>query len=427
MDFTGIAVSRGLFAPSIHFHNGLFYITCTMVDGGGNFVVTAKDPAGPWSMPVWLPEINGIDPSLFFDKDKAWIIYNSEAPDHRPLYKGHRTIRIRSFDPIGLSVGDEERTLVNGGTNLELQPRWIEGPHIFYNQGFYYLVAAEGGTGTDHAVVAFRTRSLEEPFTSCTSNPLLTHRLLPADRLHPITSTGHAQLLETKEGKWHAVLLACRPYEADHYNTGRETFLVPVSWEDGWPRLHTGNGEISYTYPLPFPGQALVKNHYSGNFSFIDRFTGPELSSDWMMLRTPKIKWYELLHGGGLLMKLQPFTLSGRQQPSFIARRQQHKNCQAILAMNFDPIDENEKAGLAWFQDEDHFYFLALSIKEEKEKIRLFKSRLLPRQEGQMDMITEINIERRKGQTIYLKLEIKEAMAAFYMALEARQLAASKR
>jgi xylan 1,4-beta-xylosidase len=109
--------------------------------------------------------------------------------------------------------------------------------------------------------------------------------------------------------------------------------------------LHTGSGEISYTYPLPFPDQAPEKNHYSGNFSFIDKFTGPELSADWMVLRTPKIKWYDFLPGGGLQIKLQPFALSGRQQPSFIARRQQHKNCRITLALNFDPVEEYEKAG----------------------------------------------------------------------------------
>ena len=74
----GQGVSRGLFAPAIRYHNGLFYVTCTLVDIGGNFVATAKDPAGPWSNPVWLPQINGIDPSLFFDDDgKAYIVYNS--------------------------------------------------------------------------------------------------------------------------------------------------------------------------------------------------------------------------------------------------------------------------------------------------------------------------------------------------------------
>ena len=159
MNLLGFGVSRGIFAPSIDFHKGIFYITCTLVDGGGNFVVTATNPAGPWSNPEWLPEINGIDPSLFFDDDgKTYLVYNSIPPDNKSLYDGHRTIRMRSFDLQHLKVSGEEIILINGGTSLANKPRWIEGPHIIKKSGYYYLIAAEGGTGYDHSVVAFRSQ-----------------------------------------------------------------------------------------------------------------------------------------------------------------------------------------------------------------------------------------------------------------------------
>nr|WP_255524538.1 family 43 glycosylhydrolase [Pedobacter riviphilus] len=115
MTFLGDGTSRGLFAPSINYHNGTFYMTCTNIDKGGNFVMTAKNPAGPWSDPVWLREVRGIDPSLFFDQDKAYIVYNSDAPDNKPLYSGHRTIRTYEFDPTTLKVVGTEHLLVNGG------------------------------------------------------------------------------------------------------------------------------------------------------------------------------------------------------------------------------------------------------------------------------------------------------------------------
>lgn len=66
MNFMGARMTRGLFAPAISYHDGTFYVVCTQVDKGGNFVVTAKNPAGPWSNPTWLPQVNGIDPSIFF-------------------------------------------------------------------------------------------------------------------------------------------------------------------------------------------------------------------------------------------------------------------------------------------------------------------------------------------------------------------------
>ncbi|HEX2860460.1 MAG TPA: family 43 glycosylhydrolase, partial [Lacunisphaera sp.] len=94
--YDGLGVSRGLFAPAISHHDGTFYVVCTLIDGGGNFVVTAKDPAGPWSDPVWL-HFEGIDPSIFFDDDgRAWMI-NNGAPEGKPLYEGHRAIWIQEF------------------------------------------------------------------------------------------------------------------------------------------------------------------------------------------------------------------------------------------------------------------------------------------------------------------------------------------
>jgi alpha-N-arabinofuranosidase len=165
MDLTGMGVSRAIFAPTIRYHNGLLYVTCTIVDGKENFVVTAKDPAGPWSNPVWLPEIIGIDPSPFFDEDgKAYIVYNSIPPDDKPLYDGHRTIRINSFDSKNLKIISDNRILVNGGTDISQKPSWIEGPHLIKKYGYYYLVAAEGGTYENHSVVVFRSKTLDGPF-----------------------------------------------------------------------------------------------------------------------------------------------------------------------------------------------------------------------------------------------------------------------
>ncbi|UCD39311.1 MAG: glycoside hydrolase family 43 protein, partial [Fidelibacterota bacterium] len=158
LDTDGLGVSRGIFAPAIRYHQGLFYVTCTLVDKGGNFVVTASNPAGPWSNPVWVPEINGIDPSMFFDTNgKAYIVYNSVAPDDKPLYEGHRTIRMYEFDLENLRVIGKELLLVNGGVDLSKEPIWIEGPHIFRKDGYYYLIAAEGGTAEQHSEVVFRS------------------------------------------------------------------------------------------------------------------------------------------------------------------------------------------------------------------------------------------------------------------------------
>ena len=158
-------VSRGIFAPAIRFHNGLYYMITTNVSGVGNFYVTAKNAAGPWSNPMALPEIEGIDPSFFFDDDgKAYIVHNGVPPNNKPLYPGHRALYLFPFDANSGKVSGPGKIIVNGGTDLAKKPVWIEGPHIFKRNGFYYLIAAEGGTAEKHSEVVFRSKAVDGPY-----------------------------------------------------------------------------------------------------------------------------------------------------------------------------------------------------------------------------------------------------------------------
>jgi xylan 1,4-beta-xylosidase len=190
-------VSRGIFAPAIRYHEGTFYLISTMADGDGNFYVTAKDPAGPWSDPHRLSTVDGIDPSFFFDDDgRAYIVNCAPPPKNRPLYDGHRAIRIHEFDPrTGKTVGGS-KILINGGADITKKPHWIEGPHIFKRNGIYYLIAAEGGTGDAHSEVVFQSESVLGPFVPFKGNPILTQRQLPADR--PIQSHAQATPISSK-------------------------------------------------------------------------------------------------------------------------------------------------------------------------------------------------------------------------------------
>ena len=146
LDFAGLSVSRGAFAPDISFHDGLFYIVNTCVGCGGNYVITARDPAGPWSDPTWLP-FDGIDPSIFWDGDRAWIV-NNGPPDEAPRYEGHRAIWVQQFDWRALKLSGARTQIVNGGTDIAKRPVWIEGPHLFRRGGLCLSDAAEGAPPT---------------------------------------------------------------------------------------------------------------------------------------------------------------------------------------------------------------------------------------------------------------------------------------
>ena len=68
----GAKNSHGIWAPTLRFHDGRFYLVSTNMTLGGSFLVTATDPAGPWSEPVLLDQ-EGIDPSLLFDGGKVYL------------------------------------------------------------------------------------------------------------------------------------------------------------------------------------------------------------------------------------------------------------------------------------------------------------------------------------------------------------------
>jgi len=408
----GHGVSRGIFAPAIRFNKGIFYVTCTLVDGGGNFVVTAKDPAGPWSDPVWIPQVNGIDPSLFFDDNgKAYLLYNSVSPDNKPLYDGHRTIRMYEFDIANLKVVGEEKTLINGGTDLSKKPVWIEGPHIFKKDGYYYLIAAEGGTGFNHSEVVFRSSKVEGPYISYEKNPILTQRHLDPSRKNPITSAGHADFVETESGDWWSVFLGCRPYTDDYYNIGRETFLAPVKWKDGWPVINPDFAEVQYQYSVPINSSTKIEGTpYSGNFIFNDEFDKDKLDLRWTFLREPVEKWYNLNERKGYLsLQLRPQTCSEKVNPSFVGHRQQHINSIAITSVDFIAQSKNEKAGLLLFQNENHFYFLCKSTERNQPVVQVYKST----NGSQMELIAFQKIESNTKNELKLKIETAGDLCSF--------------
>lgn len=413
LDLIGARVSRGLFAPAISYHKGMYYIVCTLVDKGGNFVITAKDPKGPWSNPAWLKNVDGIDPSIYFDEetDSAYIVYNSIPPDNKSQWDGHRTIRMRTFDYKNLKAGVAETLLINGGTDISKKPVWIEGPHIYKINGWYYLMCAEGGTGFNHSEVIFRSKAIDGPYESYSGNPILTQRHLDPKRKNPVTTTGHADMVEAPDGKWYAVFLGCRPYEDDYYNIGRETFLAPVRWKNGWPVITEGDEEVSYFYSLPQPNMKRKPvNPFSGNFTYRNDFTSASLDPRLIFLRTVTQKWYVPSDRKAFLsMRLQPETVAGTGNPSFVGFRQSHIKCTASVKLLFTAAADNEKAGLVIFQNEHHFYYLCASVEDGKPVIQLYRST----QTEDMELMKSQTLSSN-SQLVYLKIVADGAKYSFH-------------
>ena len=363
-------ISGGIFAPDIKYNpkNRTYYMITTNV-GYGNFVVKAQDPAGPWSDPILLPQVQGIDPSLLFDDDgKAYIVNNDTAPGGNSEYDGHCTIRIVEYDVENDCTVGERKIIVNKGVDPSKNPIWIEGPHLYKIDGKYYLMCAEGGTEEGHSEVIFRSDSPMEGYKPWSRNPILTQRHLAAGRKDPVTCTGHADLVRTPEGDWWGVFLGCRPTKKGFENLGREAFMLPVRWsEDGFPYFL--EGEETVPLVVRHPGTVVGKNPTFGNFRVEDSFDGDKLGMEWMTLRGPADTLYAL-KGGNLELKCSPARATRFETPALLLRRLQHHTFFASTRMRFVPAG-TEEAGLLLFKDERHQYFLKVCLQDGKPAIAL--------------------------------------------------------
>lgn len=413
LNMPGQHVSGGIFAPAISYnpHNKTYYMVTTNV-GYGNFYVKTTDPFGEWSDPIRLPEVGGIDPSFFFDDDgKAYIVNNDDAPDFKPEYDGHRTIRVQEFDWKNDRTVGPRKILVDKGVNPAEKPIWIEGPHLYKINGSYYLMDAEGGTGPRHSEVIFRSSKPMEGFKPWSGNPILTQRHLNPARTNPITCAGHADLLQTPEGDWWSVFLACRPIDGKFENLGRETFMMPVRWSnDRFPIITTGEEVVPMIAKRPGVKRAVPSTDGSsladdpdfvqtGNFTHRDDFDATKLGMRWMTLRTAATDLYSLTRTPGYLaLKCDSARSTERGTPALVARRMQHHEFEAETRMIFNPRTDGQSAGILLFKDETHQYFFCVSQAGGKRSVNL---RQIGRGE---DKLLATTVLTEGGQAFHLKV-----------------------
>ncbi|HEX3043985.1 MAG TPA: glycoside hydrolase family 43 protein [Bacillota bacterium] len=360
----GVGHSEGIFAPTIRYHQGTFYLITTNISKGGNFIVTSAKPEGPWSDPYWLQDAPGIDPSLFFDDDgRAYYVGTRPAPEG-PKYFGNWEVWLQEIDLVSMTLIGEKYPLWRGALRDAI---WPEGPHLYKIKDFYYLMISEGGTDYHHAVTVSRSEQLIGPYIGNPANPILTHRHL--GRSSPIVNVGHADLVETQTGQWWMVALASRPYGGYYRNLGRETFLAPVIWENDWPIVSPGYGRVEFSYPAPDLPLFSIPPPQGR-----DDFNGARLNRTWNLLRTPREEFWSLTERPGFLrLKLRPERLTDQANPSFIGRRQQHINFSATTLLEFRPETEAETAGMVLIQN-NHFHFrLELTLRNQQKIIRLIK------------------------------------------------------
>ncbi|MCL2559705.1 MAG: glycoside hydrolase family 43 protein [Turicibacter sp.] len=397
---TGISHSQGIFAPTIRYHKGTFYLITTNVSYGGNFIVTATDPAGPWSEPIFLNDAPGIDPSLFFDEDGK-CYYTGTRPNPRgERYNGDWEVWLQELDLNTMQLIGVSTKLWKGALRGAI---WPEGPHIYKKDGYYYLLIAEGGTGDDHAITISRSKTISGPYSGNPKNPILTHRHLGLDYF--VQNVGHGDLIKTSCGKWYMTCLASRMYQK-HSNLGRETFLAEVSWEKGWPVVNAGHGKLlaEQTHQLP-----LHPFEKKTRYDFKDG-----LDMAFLSLRTPQPDFYTI-EKGKLYLKTLPETIGDLATPAYLALRQTSMFFTLETKMSFIPKEE-EEAGLAIVQrDTNHLQF-TYRLVEGVNTLEVTKV-LAEDDDVSFHLLKAVKVE---GQTLYLRIKGHEQALSFYYSLDGK-------
>lgn len=338
----------GIYAATIRYHDGVFYMITTNVTHGGNFLVYTTNPYGDWSNPVWINQ-GGIDPSLFWEDGHCYLVSNPKG------------IWLSEINPqTGEQITQPEHIWDGTGG------RYPEAPHLIKKDGFYYLLISEGGTEYGHKVTIARSRQINGPYESNPSNPILTHINQIAER-NPIQGTGHADLVQAHDGSWWMVCLGFRTQGGDHHLTGRETYLAPVRWDkNAWPVVN-GNGTISLDMDVStLPQKPFAKR------SVRDNFDQDKLCFDWVYLRNPNSKNY-VLKNGNLLLKASKASLENTQDiPTMVLRRQEDIAFTAGTKLQLNSSTLGDESGLSVYMWEcAHYDLFIRQVEKDKQSLVL--------------------------------------------------------
>ena len=331
----------GQYAPTLRYSDSTFYITCTNYGGQGSqgaFYVTAKNPAGPWSDPIWVKNWY-VDPSPMFENDSMYYL----SPDNNGSFL------LGTMNPATGTYFKPLKKIAEG-----LGGTAPEGPHMYKINDYYYLMSAEGGTGYDHREVIQKSSSPYGPFEPSPNNPVVSHRTVPTN---PFQAIGHADLVQLPDSSWWLVCLGFRPVGGNFHHLGRETFLAPVTWNAaGWPKVGT-DGIIKQEYPVPNLPEYIWETKPNR-----DDFDSLKLDLDWNFIRNPHAAdWSLTANPGFLRLKGSKYSFKEKDSPAFVGRRQTAFKMVASAKLSFTPTKSTEEAGLVVRGDDKNHYDLLLT------------------------------------------------------------------
>ena len=378
VNLVDVQSNGGIHAPTIRYNKGVYYIISTNVYFNAekkkadmvNFIITADNPAGPWSDPIHVEGAPGIDPDLYFDDNgRVWYVGN-QAPEN-PSFDGEGEIWLQELDLNEYSLIGERHLLWRGACGGV----WAEGPHMYKKDGKYYLIIAEGGTSFNHAVMVAMSENIEGPYISNPRNPILTSRHLSYDNW--VNSTGHGDIVELDDGRYYMVILGIRNEINLGSNMGRETFIAPLSWErepfewkenkDLWPVVSPISGKVEKENEVIFTNSTQINS-----YNFRDDFNSKTLGLKWNFRRLPLENIYSLHKREGFLRIFSNQNIiKERHRAALMGFKQNQTNFEYFTSMNFNPENNKSEAGISVFQKDDNYLNFTVVKKDENFFIKV--------------------------------------------------------
>ncbi|GAF03788.1 glycoside hydrolase family 43 protein [Saccharicrinis fermentans] len=380
VNLDGLPDKLGLFAPTIRYHDGLFYIVNTCVGCKMNFYITASNPAGPWSDPIWLTDAPGIDPSLYWDEDGT-CYYTGMTGVEKEEWPTQTVVFNQELDLQQQKLVGDRYYLTNGHAN---NASYTEGPHIYKVKDKYLLLVSEGGTGLYHALTAHHSDSINGPYVSDYINPVMTHRHLGED--YPLHAIGHGDLIQTQNGEWWCIMLGKRRIHKET-TLGRETFLSKVIFEGQTPIFNPGEGKVLMEQLRPDLPWTPVEEDATR-----DDFQGESLGMKWCTIRTPQETFYRV-DEGKLRLRLRKQVMDSLVNSSVLLQRVQHHCFEMTTKMSFRTSKHHEQAGITLYRTNENNY----KLMKDDEGLVLIKSF-----EGNNEVVERLPY---KSKEVYLHVE----------------------
>lgn len=439
LDLRGVGASQGVWAPCLTYDKGVFYLLYTVVTAfycnmydTNNYLVTATDIHGPWSEPIALNNF-GFDPSLFHDDDgRKYMV--SMVTDHRVPKKYVGRLVLQEYDSVQKKMTGPVKDIYRA------DKIFLEGPHIFKRNGWYYLFSADTGTGELHGQTIQRSKNIWGPYEMYQAG--FMERTAENEAYSILTSrhhedillqkSGHCDLVETPEGEWYAVHLCGRTSDrrnpvdaprfagARRYMLGRETAIQKMKWtEDDWLVMADGSTEPKEYVEEPLENSSAVKQgmeaaQESTGRNNRDDFTAPVLDPDYQSLRIPMTEHYlSLTERPGYLRMYGRSGLSSKFSQTLIAKRLTEYDMDISTKLEFEPEVFKQMAGLILMYDTDNYLYLHVSYDEDCGKcITLLKA-----ENKKYEYLTDY-LPIYSGLPIYLKAEMQNGYITFSYRLE---------